>query len=114
MVCKKILVGILAFSFSVIFNTAAFSACSSNICVGEIERLYTNSAGLLYIATDGDETALDCNAVANVYITLPADDEHFNQKYALLLTAMSLNKTVGLRIINGSDNCSLSYVYVEN
>lgn len=114
MFCRKSIIGILVFGFSVLISTTAFSACSSTACYGEIERLYTDSTGVLYIATDGDETALDCDAVSDVYITLPADDEHFNQKYAMLLTAISLKKNVGLRISTGSNNCSLSYIFMDN
>ncbi len=90
------------------------AACSSKICVGKIERLYTNSAGGLYIATDGDETKLGCNAKAGVYITLQPEDANFDRKYALLLTAISLDKQIGLRIVDGSDPCLLSYIFMNN
>lgn len=110
---RKLLLVVMVVALTLTVNTMAFSACSTNSCVGTIQRLYTNSAGLVYIATDGDERALDCESPASVYITLPADDENFDRKYALLLAAALKKQQVGLRIINGSENCALSYVYVD-
>lgn len=114
MFCKKGIIGILVFVLSVLSNTMVFADCSTTTCVGKIKRLYHNSEGLLYIATDGDEGNLDCDAVSGRYVTLPPGDEYFDRRYAMLLTAMSLQKKVGLRIITGSDNCSLSYIYMED
>ncbi len=92
----------------------ASAACSSTVCTGKIERLYTNAQGTLYIATDGNEQALNCTAPAGKYISMPATDENFDRKYALLLTALSLDKPVGLRIVTGSSDCALSYIFMDN
>ena len=96
-----------------VLSSTAFADCSSNRCVGEIERLYTNSAGTLYIGSDGDETMLDCTSPNDVYMTLEASDPNFNRKYAMLLTAYSLNQEIGIRIVVGSPNCAVSYFYID-
>jgi hypothetical protein len=72
------------------------------------------SDGNLRIATDGDETLLNCTAVNDVYVTLQTDDPNFNRKYALLLTAYTLGQDVGIRMVEGSPNCAVSYFYVDN
>ena len=90
----------------------SFADCSSVGCTGKIERLYIDGT-TLYIASDGDESLLNCTSPANVYVTLPTSDPDFDRKYAMLLTAFSLKATVGLRINDGSAACSLNYVYVD-
>jgi hypothetical protein len=70
--------------------------------------------GNLRIATDGDETVLNCTPVDGVYLTLQTDDPNFNRKYALLLTAYTLDQDVGIRIVEGTSNCAVSYFYVDN
>ena len=92
---------------------AAFADCSTTVCTGQIQRLYTDSSGTLYIGMDGDESLLNCTSPAGQYITLTDDDQYHDRKYAMLLTAMSLGANVGLRIVDGSDNCELSYVYMD-
>ncbi|MFT5697854.1 MAG: hypothetical protein ACI8ZB_000708 [Desulforhopalus sp.] len=101
------------FCFVTIFYTTALADCNTTQCYGLIERLYVNEAGTLYIATDGDETALNCTSPADVYIVMLPNDTSFNRKYAMLLTAMTMEKKVGLRINEGSVNCSLNYAYVD-
>ena len=99
--------------FLVLFSTNVYATCSSDRCVGKIDRLYMNS-GTLYISTDGDETSLDCAAPGGVYITIPSTDPDFKNLYAMMLTSMSLNNTIGLRIENGSAKCNLVYTYMDN
>ncbi len=110
---QKLTFAAVAFCLVVIFNSTSFADCSSTQCVGMIERLYTDSNGILYIATDGDERALDCTPPANVYMTLDPADPNFNRKYAMLLTAFSLNQEIGIRIVNGSPSCAISYFYID-
>ena len=99
--------------FLVLLSSSVYAACTADRCVGKIDRLYM-SGGTLFISTDGDETLLDCTAPAGVYITISSSNPEFKNLYAMMLTAMSLDNTVGLRINNGSDNCSLMYTYMDN
>ena len=91
----------------------AYSACSTTTCYGKITRVYI-SGGTLYIATDGNEKSLNCTSPAGVYVTIPTSDPMLDEKYATLLTAMSLGNKVGLRIIPGDPHCAVSYVYMDN
>ena len=99
--------------FLVLLSSSVYAACTADRCVGKIDRLYM-SGGTLYIATDGDESLLDCTAPAGVYITIPSSDPNFKNLYAMMLTSMSLNNTIGLRIENGSERCNLVYTYMDN
>lgn len=110
---QKLTLAAFIFGLTMIFSSTVFADCSNIQCVGMIERLYTNSNGTLYVATDGDETALDCTPPAGVYMTLDPADPNFNRKYAMLLTAFSLNQEIGIRIINGSSTCAISYFYID-
>jgi len=111
---NKWIVLMLGFGLATLLITnIAYSACNDTMCIGKITRVYI-SGGTLYIATDGDETALKCTAPANKYVTIPTSDPMLDEKYATLLTAMSLGNTVGLRIIDNDPNCAVSYLYMDN
>lgn len=111
---KSVMAASLACLAALSWSSATVAECSDRFCVGQVQRLYMASDGNLRIASDGDETLLNCTAVGGVYMTLQADDPNFNRKYALLLTAYSLKQEVGIRIINGSSNCAVSYFFIDN
>ena len=96
-----------------VFSANVYAECTSDRCYGKIERLYANGNNL-YIGTDGDESFLNCTAPGGVYITIYTDNPNFKNLYAMMLTSMSLNNTIGLRIENGSSNCNLIYTYMDN
>ena len=110
---QKVIYFISMLVFLVLFSTSAYAYCTTNACVGEIDRLYM-TGGNLYISTVGDETSLDCNAVSDVYLTIPTSHPGFKNYYAMMLTSISMNKEIGLRIVNGSEGCTLAYVYMNN
>lgn len=111
--CRFIIVALLV-SFTFVFNSIAFADCSATACVGKIMRLYSDNAGNVLIGTDGDERVLDCTSPADVYITLPNTDPNFDRKYAMLLTAMTLDQAVTIRAITGSTNCSVGYIAIDS
>jgi hypothetical protein len=114
---KGFLFILVLFGLMVFNDTNVMAACTNTTCTGSIQRLYVNDAGMLYISTDGNELNLDCVPPADIYITLPPTDPNFDRKYAMLLTAMSLDQVVVLRINNGSDGCTLNYItwdYIPN
>lgn len=110
---KLITTAFFCIFFCILQCTVAFASCSTARCTGLIERLFFTSAGALYIATDGDERNLNCSAPGDVYITMTAESPVFNEQYAMLLTAMTLEQEVGLRIVEGSSNCALSYITID-
>ena len=96
----------------VVFSANVYAACSSDRCYGKIERLYISGNELL-ISTDGDEAVLNCNAPNDVYVTIGIGDPNFKNYYAMMLTAMSLDNNIGLRIIEGSNRCTVTYTYTD-
>ncbi len=90
----------------------AGAACTSTTCTGKVERAYF-SGNTLYVATDGDESALNCTSPAGKYVTIPASDPDFDRKYAMILTAMASNFDIGLRVIDNDPACALQYVFMD-
>lgn len=96
-----------------LFGSNVYADCTTTRCYGKIERLYMSN-GTLFISTDGDELNLDCTAPGDVYLSISTQDPNFKNLYAMMLTSMSLNNDIGLRIVTGSDNCALQYTYMDN
>ncbi|PHR27873.1 MAG: hypothetical protein COA36_07895 [Desulfotalea sp.] len=110
---KPFNIAIIFLLFGILQCSLAFADCSTKICVGLIERILMDSEGTAWIATDGDERSLNCSADSGVYVTMTTASPVFKEQYALLLTAQSLGQVVGLRIIEGSENCAVSYIYLD-
>jgi len=92
----------------------ARAACSGLVCSDVlVERLYVNANGVVYVATDGVETTLNCSPVSNIYLTLYHTDANFNAIYSTLLAAQLAGEKVGIRIIDGSSNCRVSYITID-
>lgn len=112
---RKLIIIAMVFGLTMVANSTVFAGCGGNVCSGLIDRLYTDSAGTLFIATDGDESKLtNCTSPLGVYVTMSASDSNFDRKYAMMLTAFSLGKSIGLRTVDSSPSCAVSYVFVDN
>ena len=76
-------------TFAALFgaSTAASATCGTTACAGKIDTVYYTSNGTIYIGTNGDETSLNCTAVADVYVTLPSTNANQKAIYATVLTA---------------------------
>ena len=102
----------------VIFTVASFmvnAECASTDCTAVyVDKLYANAtSGLIYIGTSGDEKAISCSAVADVYVTLDIADTGANAIYSTLLTAQMSNKLVSVRTIDNSSGCKIAYVTLD-
>ena len=91
--------------------TIASAECDNIRCVGQIERLLVG-ASRIGITTDGDESKLNCE-LSNSYISLEFEHKAFREIYAALLAAKTGNIDVNIRIVEGSDNCAISYVRID-
>lgn len=110
---KKLILCLSFLTCLMLFTSNVFAECTSTQCYGKIDRLYVNG-GTLFISTDGDESNLDCTAPGGVYITISEDNPSFKNLYAMMLTSMSLNNNIGLRVRTGTSDCSLIYTYMDN
>lgn len=68
----------------------------------------------IFIATDGDETSLNCKALSNVYVTLQGSHPNFSEIYSALLAAQHSERNVTVRIREGTEGCLVSYVTSDN
>lgn len=110
---KKILLSVLVLGSMVV---GANAGCTTTGCTGKITKLYMTNTGTLYVGTDGDEKALNCaggpgnGGVSGVYLSLKEGDVGKNAMYSLLLTAKTTNKSVTIRVQEGSSDCRVLYV----
>ena len=110
---KKILLSVLTLGAMVV---GANAGCTATACIGKIDKLYMTSNGTLYVGTDGDEKALNCaggvgnGGVSGVYMSMKEGDVGKNAMYSLLLTAMTTDKTVTVRVQEGTVDCRVSYI----
>ena len=106
-VMKKCFVGLFISAFA----SATAADCEPHICTDVyVERLYTNIGGLVYVATSGDETKLDCNAESGVYLSFNLSDAAGDAFYSTLLAAQLSDRKVALRIVNDSNLCAIQYI----
>jgi|GEM_PF-5561622 len=90
------------------------AACSKTGCNNVyIDTLYINASGVIYIGTSGDENALSCSAVSNVYATLDINEPGASAIYSALLTAQTSDKLVQVRTVDNSPNCKVLYVVLN-
>ena len=93
------------------FSAAVYSDCIPHMCQDVyVQRLYTNTNGLVYVATSGDETNLDCNAVQSEYLSFNLSDPAGDAFYSTLLASQISERKVSIRIKNGSEGCKFAYI----
>jgi hypothetical protein len=108
--------GLLATLLTVAFTftaTAQAATCGANTCTGQINSLYVNANGNVYIALVGGLSGLSgCTPVsgAQQYVTLLPTSTNFNQVYATMLAAEVASRSVAFDFTPGSTNCSIIYV----
>jgi hypothetical protein len=92
----------------------AQNACATWGCVDKIEKLLTWHNGTVWVYSEADTTQLDCGATEPDQTRkkiLIFDNMIGSEKmYAQLLSAKAQEKSMKLRIVNGSDPCSINYM----
>jgi hypothetical protein len=90
--------------------TIAYADCQSAGCYDVlIEELYPTAEGGVWIKTTGDETRANCIANSNVFLRLNVS-AGYKDIYGTLLAAMLAEKRVSLRVVEGSNPCTVAYV----
>ena len=94
----------------------ASANCSSISCTGNINDLFTNvylthlSDGIIYLElNDAYRTGLDCALTEGRSIELKSSHPLFKETYSTILTAISLNKQVFVRVPKAGA-CELYYL----
>ena len=92
-------------------SSLARAGCSPAVCTDVyVEQLYVNFVSVVYVRTDGDETALNCTLVSNSYLTLDMNDSNSDALYSTLLAAQLADRKVDIRVVENSSNCKIAYI----
>ena len=88
--------------------------CNPDFCgLVYIDKLYTHPNGIVYVGTSGDESVLNCAAVAGVHLTFDINDPGSSAIYSTLLTALTVNKQVVIQVADNSVGCLVQYVTID-
>lgn len=97
-----------------LLSSVSFGDCVPHICQDVyVEKLYSNTNGVIYVATSGDETKLNCNAVSDLYVTFNLSDPSGDAYYSTFLAAQMSDRKVSIRVVTGSEGCNIQYITHE-
>jgi len=96
-------IGMSQFSF-------AEDGCKSWGCVSTVSEITTKRNGYIFVATPLDENLANCAPYAGKYFSINPDFKNSREMYSSLLSAYMSSKKIQLRVVEGSQNCELSYV----
>jgi hypothetical protein len=89
---------------------AAYAQCQTYICSGTIQAL-TIGESAVYVRLTGDTVGLTaCTPYSGSYFTLPKSHSNYESYYAAMLAAYMSKEPLSLRPVDGSPNCSISYI----
>lgn len=107
---------IFVFIISTILFSSAYAQgqCYSRGCISQIESLYTEANGVIYVSTLQDEKLANCKPVSGVYFTLDPSKRNAKYVYSTLLAAYIAQQSVHIRIRdNGEEPCEILYVTLD-
>lgn len=85
--------------------------CDKWGCIAQIEQLYVNAEGSIYVGTDGDETQANCKPVANVFFTLKPSATNAKEVYSGMLAAFVNKQTIQIRVHERpTTECVIAYI----
>lgn len=122
---SKVLLTIVLFFISFASN----GTCSSNACTGKVSRILAGDAERIYVALDQSTEPLvnayspsnspsGCTPVSRSqsfpgYFTLESSHKRFDEVYSILLASNFSDRELTVRIVSGSSNCLIQYVYTK-
>ena len=99
---------------SLFLSTRVFSACTTTACSGVgkevLLSVYPHSSGHIYLQAGAGKENLDCQLQEGEYMVLKSSHAAFDPAYSTILTALTTQKQLTVRIINKSPICEVSYV----
>jgi hypothetical protein len=97
---------------TVVAATPAIAECNNYICENvRIATLYTSADGGVYVRPQGNIAALNCTLEGGIYMTLVASSPRFKEIYANLMAYQLADRPISIRINEGSQGCTVAYVY---
>jgi hypothetical protein len=103
--CKSILV--------LVFANCGFAnaECTGLSCADvKIHSMQVDIGGTVWIQTTGTETGLSCTPDSNAFIKFDSNAPGGKNIYSGLLAYKLADKPLGLRIVQNSNPCELSYI----
>lgn len=113
---KKVMIMMTALLTLALGGTAfAAEECDANECRDtKIEKLYASSNGNVYVRVSGDTDKLGCTLYGGQYITLKPSHLNFEQIFKMLLSARLTSTRVRLRPYNGTSDCNLAWMMLQD
>ena len=110
-----ILVGMFALA-AILAPNFANATCATYVCWNEqIEMLYPNKSGPVYVTTTGNEGNLtQCTPLSGKYFVMNMSDLGASAIYSTLLAAFHADEDIRIVAVPGSNPCQISYVTVSN
>lgn len=97
----------------------AHAECTLNGCIASgsdpIKNIYLTaiSDGQVYIEAPSGRENLDCTLAEGRFLMLRSTHPLFKEIYATLLAGVMADKTLWLRIKNGSAKCEINYIQLR-
>jgi len=89
----------------------AGAECTPTGCAdARVLQLYTEANGNVYVQLSGTMSNLNCTLVSGIFVTLVPTSSRFKEIYANLLAAQLTDRTLSVRIADGSSGCAISYI----
>jgi len=100
---------LVALSFVALPSQVAL-ACASSSCSDTIGVLYLTDAGIYVQPSHGLSGLTNCTPLSGGYLTVPKGDTNYASYYAFLVTARVMNQSISLRLTDGSNPCTVTYM----
>ncbi|MGP1282034.1 MAG: hypothetical protein ACTS1X_03570 [Parasphingopyxis sp.] len=92
----------------------ALADCSGVFCNDvTIDRLFVSGTGDIALRTSGDETQLDCDPGSSLYLRFATTVSAYSEWYAMVLTAYVQQAPITFRMVGGTGECTINYMFQE-
>ena len=90
------------------------ATCTSSTCTDTLSQLYVSDTAVLFKLTNGLTSLSNCVAQTGVYLTVQkATSANYNSFYTMLLSASLTKQTLTIRLVDNSNPCTVSYMYMN-
>ena len=95
-------------------HAQAMASCDTKACTAKVKNLLVFDQDKVHVLLDNssaDRANLNCTMAANQSLYLPTNNTGaLDRMYSAILSALMADKETTLRIVDGSNPCTVSYV----
>ena len=99
-------------------TVTAYANCGVNACDGVggavVRSVMPFSNGQVYLEAPATAGNLNCTLFGGNKMVIKADNPNKNLYVASLLTGIALGNNIRVRIVEGSSDCEVAYVWVRS